>query len=566
MKAHHKYRPYRPVQLTDRTWPDRGIHHAPRWCSVDLRDGNQALPVPMNPDEKLELFRTLTAIGFEEIEAGFPSASQMDFEFIRRLFQGRDENDAPLCPEHVTIQVISQAREALIRRTFEALPGCRRAIFHLYNSTNPEQRRQVFRLDRAGIVDIAVRHTRLVRELARQLYEEDGSRIVLQYSPESFSSTEPDFAVEICAAVMETWQPTAEEPIILNLPATVERSGPHIFADQIEYFHRNLPDRERAVISIHPHNDRGCAVAAAEFGIQAGGERIEGTLFGNGERTGNVDLVTLALNLHSQGVDPRLDFSNIDAVRETYERCTRMRVHERHPYAGDLVYTAFSGSHQDAIRKGFTYRKEQLTAAERAATWEVPYLPVDPADVGRSYEAVVRVNSQSGKGGAAFLLERDYGLSLPKMMLPVFGRNIQARVDAEERELSAAEIHAVFEEDFLAKGGNVRILEIAQDERSCSVRFTLQDSRTYSGSGAGPIEACRDALRDVLPEFEVVHYSESARGSGTAAEAVAYVAVRFGNEGELHWGAGMDRSITTASLRALFSAVPVISKDTLSVG
>ncbi|MCC6764232.1 MAG: 2-isopropylmalate synthase, partial [Deltaproteobacteria bacterium] len=397
-----KYRPFTPVDIPDRTWPNRTITRAPLWCSVDLRDGNQALVEPMGPERKRRMFEALVAMGFKEIEVGFPSASQPDFDFVRWLIE------ADAIPEDVTIQVLTQAREPLIRRTFESIRGARRAIVHLYNSTSTLQRRVVFGLDRAGIVDVAAEGTRVARELAATMPATD---VRFEYSPESFTGTELDFAIEICERVMDLWQPTPERPIILNLPATVEMSTPNVYADMIEWFGRRVTRRDAIVLSVHPHNDRGCAVAAAELAVMAGADRVEGTLFGNGERTGNVDVVTLAMNLVSQGVDPRLDVSDIDALVAVAEHCNRLPVHPRHPYAGTLVYTAFSGSHQDAINKGLAAQR-----ASGSGIWEVPYLPIDPADVGRSYEAVIRVNSQSGKGGVAYLLERDYGLALPRAL------------------------------------------------------------------------------------------------------------------------------------------------------
>ncbi|MCC6847195.1 MAG: 2-isopropylmalate synthase, partial [Deltaproteobacteria bacterium] len=409
-----KYRPFTPVDIPDRTWPNRTITRAPLWCSIDLRDGNQALVEPMGPERKRRMFEALVAMGFKEIEVGFPSASQPDFDFVRWLIE------ADAIPEDVTIQVLTPAREPLIRRTFESIRGARGTIVHLYNSTSTLQRRVVFGLDRAGIADIAVAGTRLARELAATMPATD---VRFEYSPESFTGTELDFAVEICERVMDAWQPTPERPIILNLPATVEMSTPNVYADMIEWFGRHVTRRDAVVLSVHPHNDRGCAVAAAELAVMAGADRVEGTLFGNGERTGNVDVVTLALNLFSQGIDPELDLSDIDALVAVAEHCNRLPVHPRHPYAGTLVYTAFSGSHQDAINKGLAAQRRAPDArgADASGVWEVPYLPIDPADVGRSYEAVIRVNSQSGKGGVAYLLERDYGLALPRALQVEFG-------------------------------------------------------------------------------------------------------------------------------------------------
>src|SRR5579859_753752 len=421
-----KYRPFSPINLEDRTWPSRVISAPPTWCSVDLRDGNQALIEPMDPARKRRMFDMLVRIGFKEIEVGFPAASQTDFDFVREIIE-RD-----LIPEDVTIQVLTQARPELIARTYESLVGARRAIVHVYNSTSVAQRRVVFRTDRAGIVDIAVRGATRVREHAER---QRGTEWIFQYSPESFTGTELDFAVEICDAVNAVWEPTPERRSILNLPATVEMATPNVYADQIEWFARHVRNRDSVVLSVHPHNDRGCAVAAAELAVMAGADRIEGCLFGNGERTGNVDLVTLALNLYTQGIDPGLNFSDINAVIRTVEHCNQLPVHPRHPYGGELVFTAFSGSHQDAIKKGL---------AERKATdlWEVPYLPIDPADLGRAYETVIRVNSQSGKGGIAFLLERDFGLTLPRLLQIEFSQVIQAITDATGKELSSIAIKA----------------------------------------------------------------------------------------------------------------------------
>jgi 2-isopropylmalate synthase len=419
-----KYRPFAPINLPDRAWPGRTLTAPPTWCSVDLRDGNQALIEPMDSARKMRMFKQLLKIGFKEIEIGFPSASQTDFNFTRELIEGG------LIPDDVTVQALTQARADLITRTFESLRGARRAIVHLYNSTSTLQRRVVFKLDRAGIVDIAVKGAELIRKLAEERPETDW---VFQYSPESFTGTELDFAVEICDAVTDVWRPTPAKKVILNLPATVEMATPNVYADQIEWFSRQVARRDSVIISVHPHNDRGTGVAAAELAMMAGAERVEGTLFGNGERTGNVDVVTLAMNLYTQGVDPKLDFSNINAVAHCAEACTQLPIHPRHPYVGDLVFTAFSGSHQDAIKKG-------LAALDPRGTWEVPYLPIDPSDLGRSYESIIRVNSQSGKGGVAYLLERDYNLVLPRRLQIEFSRVVQSAADTTGKELSSAEL------------------------------------------------------------------------------------------------------------------------------
>ncbi len=541
-----KYRPFTPVELPDRTWPSRTITRAPRWCSVDLRDGNQALVEPMGPDRKRRMFEALVAMGFKEIEVGFPSSSQPDFDFVRWLIE------ADVVPDDVTIQILTQAREPLIRRSFEAIRGARRAIVHLYNSTSTLQRRVVFGLDRDGIRAIAVEGTRLVRALAAEMPETD---VRFEYSPESFTGTELDFAVAICDAVMEVWQPTPERPIILNLPATVEMATPNVYADQIEWFGRHVSRRESVVLSVHPHNDRGSAVAAAELAIMAGADRVEGTLFGNGERTGNVDVVTLALNLFSQGVDPELDVHDIDALVAVAEHCNRLPVHPRHPYAGTLVYTAFSGSHQDAINKGLAARR-----ANASEVWEVPYLPIDPADVGRSYEAVIRVNSQSGKGGVAYLLERDYGFVLPRGLQVELAAIVQRMTEDSESELSAAEIFRAFEAEYLDGVGDdlVEHRLTANEAAGCGIEATVVvdgTRRHVAGQGNGPIEAFTRALRAATgADVRVVDYSEHALGEGAGAAAVAYVEIVVA-DGTRTFGVGRDANLITASLRAVLSAV-----------
>jgi len=540
-----KYRPYTPVDLPDRTWPNRTITKAPLWCSVDLRDGNQALVEPMGPERKQRMFETLVAMGFKEIEVGFPASSQPDFDFVRWLI----ESDA--IPADVTIQVLTQARDGLIRRTFDAIRGARRAIVHLYNSTSTLQRRVVFGLDRAGIVDIAVQGTRLVRELADAMPETD---VHFEYSPESFTGTELDFAVEICERVMDVWQPTPARPIILNLPATVEMSTPNVYADMIEWFGRHVTRRDAIVLSVHPHNDRGCAVAAAELAVMAGADRVEGTLFGNGERTGNVDVVTLAMNLFSQGVDPQLDIGDIDALVAVAEHCNRLPVHPRHPYAGTLVYTAFSGSHQDAINKGLSAQR-----TDTSGIWEVPYLPIDPADVGRSYEAVIRVNSQSGKGGVAYLLERDYGLTLPRALQVEFSAIVQRMTEASGSELTPDAIHAAFQAEYVDGTVDAIVEHSVTAGRSgdCGIEATVSiDSapRRISGHGNGPIDAFTGALRTATgADIRVVDYHEHALGAGAGAVAVAYVEVVVGN-GTHEFGVGRDPNLITASLRAVVGA------------
>jgi 2-isopropylmalate synthase len=536
-----KYRPFAAIDIADRTWPSRTLTAPPTWCSVDLRDGNQALIEPMDSARKLRLFKELVRIGFKEIEVGFPSASQTDFNFVRELIEQQ------LIPADVTVQVLTQARADLIERTFEALRGARRAIVHLYNSTSTLQRRVVFRLDRAGITDIAVRGATLIRQLAQM---QPQTEWVFQYSPESFTGTEIDYAVEICDAVVNAWEPTPERKVILNLPATVEMATPNLYADQIEWFCRHVARRDSVIVSVHPHNDRGTGVAAAELATMAGAERVEGTLFGNGERTGNVDIVTLALNLYTQGVNPQLDFSNINSIARCAEACTQLPIHPRHPYVGDLVFTAFSGSHQDAIKKG-------LAALAPGGTWEVPYLPIDPSDLGRSYDSIIRVNSQSGKGGVAYLLERDYQLVLPRRLQIEFSRVVQEAADATGKELAAAEIWRLFDAEYLTASGpwayRSHQLVTSSDD---SERITLQLERggmpiTIHGNGTGPIDAIVHALN--LP-IDVVAYDEHSCGAGSEATAVAYVEVQIAGGREL-FGAGRHANIITASLLAVLSAV-----------
>jgi 2-isopropylmalate synthase len=542
------YRSFTPIPLPDRTWPHRVITKAPRWCSVDLRDGNQALIDPMDSERKRRMFDLLVKCGFKEIEVGFPSASQTDFDFVRQLI----EED--LIPDDVIIQVLTQARAELIERTFESLRGAPRAVCHLYNSTSTLQRRVVFGLDRAGIVDIAVRAAQLCQKLARTIPECD---VQWQYSPESFTGTELDFAVEICEAVMDVWEPTRERPVILNLPATVEMATPNVYGDQIEWFHRHVKARDTIVLSLHPHNDRGTAVAAAEFGVMAGADRIEGTLFGNGERTGNVDVVTLALNLFSQGVDPRLDFSDIDASRRTVEYCNRLPVHPRHPYVGDLVYTAFSGSHQDAIKKGFEALGKDYDV------WEVPYLPIDPHHVGRSYEAVIRVNSQSGKGGVAYIMKFEHGLDLPRRLQIEFSSVIQRLTEQSGTEISADQIWSAFQTTYLMPDRPVALIghpliTTAPDtgETTLEAHVRLAGGEKWiKGHGNGPIAAFVDGLgRDAGTTVELTDYAEHALGEGADARAVAYVETKT-SEGKTRWGVGVDANIVTASLRAVVSAV-----------
>jgi 2-isopropylmalate synthase len=541
-----KYRPFEPINLPDRRWPGRVIAKPPIWCSVDLRDGNQALVEPMGPERKRRFFDTLVRMGFREIEVGFPAASQTDFDFVRSLIDER------LIPDDVTIQVLTQSRDELIRRTMESLRGAKRAIIHLYNSTSTLQRRVVFGLERAGITEIAVTGARLIHELAAEM---GGTEIVYQYSPESFTGTELDYAKEICEAVMDVYRPTPEKRLILNLPSTVEMATPNIYADQIEWLSRNIRDRESIILSVHPHNDRGTGVAAAELALMAGAERVEGTLFGNGERTGNVDVVTLALNMFSQGVDPGLDISDIDGLVKVAEHCNQLPVHPRHPYAGELVFTAFSGSHQDAISKGLRAMK-----ASNSGLWEVPYLPIDPADLGRSYEAVIRINSQSGKGGVAYVLEQDYGLQLPRRLQVEFSKVVQAITDREGKELTSREIWEAFRAEYLDEGGNYGFIDhTSLPDRAAgrALEATIRvkgKPRRIEGHGTGPIDAFVDALaRTLAIELEIVDYHEHAVGAGANATAVAYVEARTG-DGRTLFGVGMDKNIVVASLRAVTSA------------
>ena len=539
-----KYRPFAPVALTGRRWPDAVLTEAPIWLSTDLRDGNQALIEPMDSDRKLKMFQTLLRIGFKEIEVGFPSASQTDFDFVRMLIEQK------LIPDDVTIQVLTQAREPLIRRTFESLQGAKRAIVHLYNATAPVMRRVVLGMSEDQIVELAVTNTRLVKVLATEQPETD---FRYEYSPEMFSSTELAFSKRVVDAVTEAWQPTPERPCIINLPSTVEHSTPNVFADMIEWMHRNLERRDAIVISVHPHNDRGTGTAAGELALMAGADRIEGCLFGNGERTGNVDLVNIALNLYTQGVAPKLDFSDIDEVRRCVEHCNQLPVHPRHPYAGDLVYTSFSGSHQDAIKKAFASRKD-------GDIWQMPYLPIDPKDLGRSYDAVIRVNSQSGKGGIAYLLEAEYGVELPRRLQIEFSQVVQAVLDVEGKELSAADLWQIFEREY-GVGAERPVMHPTLGEdgaglvtlRAQAVLGTLRIE--VEGEGAGPIEAFVNGLnRQLAVPLRVLDYHEHAIGSGADAKAVAYLELRIGDAHTL-FGVGIDANIVSASLQAIVSGL-----------
>ncbi len=544
-----RYQGFVPLENEARAWPSNTLRHAPRWCSVDLRDGNQALVEPMGWDRKIRLFETLVEIGFREIEVGFPAASATEFEFVRRLIE-----EARI-PDSVTIQVLTQCREELIEKTFEAIAGAPRSIVHFYNSTSPLQRRVVFREGRAGIQAIAVRAAEQVAAGVRALPYQN---VRLEYSPESFTSTELDFAVSISEAVMETVGATAANPIILNLPSTVEVAMPNVYADQIEGFGRALANRDAAILSVHPHNDRGCAVAAAELGLLAGADRVEGTLFGNGERTGNVDLVTLALNLMTQGVDPELDFRDLPGLVRRAEHATRLPIHPRHPYAGELVFTAFSGSHQDAVRKGLSAIRQ-----EKNPHWEVPYLPVDPVDLGRTYEAVIRINSQSGKGGIAFVLETEYGYSLPRRMQIEFSQVVQDSADTTGEEIVSEQVCALFERSYLGVEGGPRLvgdrrIETREDGTRDAVEACLawgESKYPLKGEGAGPVDAFVAAVCEALGiEMRVGDYHEHALGAGAAAQAAAYVEIVFGPD-QCLFGAGVAQSIVEASFAAVLSAI-----------
>jgi len=549
----HKYQRFVPLVLTDRTWPDVVVDKAPLWCSVDLRDGNQALIDPMDPQRKRRMFDALVKMGFKEIEVGFPSASQPDFDFVRQLI----EED--LIPDDVTIQVLVQCRQELIERTYEVLQGAKRAIVHFYNSTNPLQREVVFGLDKQGIIDIAVNGAKLCKKLEETIPD---TQIRYEYSPESFTLTEPEFAIEICHAVMDVVEPTPETPIVLNLPATVECYTPNVYADVIEWFGRHIRQRDSVVISLHPHNDRGTGTAAAELGVMAGADRVEGTLFGNGERTGNVDVVNLAINLFVQGIDPELDISDIDALRRTAEYCNRLPVHPRHPWVGDLVYTAFSGSHQDAIKKGFEALDKKAESNDgEYPQWGVPYLPLDPKHLGRSYEAVIRVNSQSGKGGVAYLMKTEHGFELPRRLQIEFSKTIQHITEDTGTEITPVVMWDAFQSEYLHGEPRFRLdsHELRSDSTTGRTVITAQlavdgERQTITGEGNGPIDAFVRALRAGLgATFDVVDYAEHAMGQGSEAMAVAYVETSSPEHGVL-WGVGKDESTITASLRAVLCA------------
>lgn len=546
-----KYRPFIPTKKPEqREWPDKYIQTAPVWCSVDLRDGNQALAIPMTVGEKSELFQTLVAIGFKEIEIGFPSASDTEYAFCRHLIEKK------LIPDDVCIQVLVQARDHLVKRTFEAIKGAPQAIIHLYNSTNPVQRRFTFNMSKEAIKNLAVEGVMLVKQLAKNVKD---THIRFQYSPESFSETETEYALEICEAVIDIWQPSEKDKIILNLPATVERATPNIHADQIEWFCKNLTERKKVFISLHTHNDRGTGIAATELGLMAGADRVEGTLFGNGERTGNLDIITAALNLYTQGIDPQLDLSKINTIRKIYERTTRMKVHERHPYAGDLVFTAFSGSHQDAIKKADAQRNK-----DAGALYTVPYLPIDPEDIGRSYKAIIRINSQSGKGGIAYILEQEYGLELPKKMQAEFSTTINKTADEQGKELRPEEIYNIFKTEYLN-------LEKPLKLENCKVHFPEEGSdnnvictssisykgkkQELKGQGNGPIAAFVKALEEAgLKHFHFLDYREHAMSLGSSADAISYIALERDADKKVFWGVGIDSNIEKACLKALVSA------------
>lgn len=565
LSGYKKYIPFKPINIPDRTWPDKVITKAPVWCSVDLRDGNQALVDPMNLQEKLELFNTLIKIGVKEIEVGFPSASETEYEILRTLIDGN------YIPDDVTIQVLVQAREHLIKKTFEAIRGAKNVIVHFYNSTSTLQRKVVFKTDMQGVIDIAVNGAKLIKELTdKQLAENPDMNIRYEYSPESFTGTEIDNSIKICEAVMEVMGATPENPIILNLPSTVECSTPNGYADQIEYFCRNIKNRDAAIISLHPHNDRGEGVAAAELALMAGADRIEGTLFGNGERTGNVDMVTLALNMWTQGVDPQLDFHDINSIREVYERTTKMSVPPRHPYAGELVFTAFSGSHQDAINKGKIYMDET-----NSDYWEVPYLPIDPADVGREYEPVIRINSQSGKGGAAFILSTEYGIKMPKAMHTEFGAVVKHACDEKGTELLSSEVFDLFQKEYRNVCGPYRLLNYKVSEEKNEgdyltsvhfrgkIKYKNNAPIEIEGTGSGPIGAFFSAIKAIgITDYEFVDYSEHAISVGSDSKAISYIHLK-NPQGKDVFGIGVSHNISYASMKGIICAVNRDQEDTM---
>lgn len=546
-----KYKAYPRIDLPNRSWPDKQLKAAPTWCSVDLRDGNQALPIPMSIEEKLAMFKLLVDIGFKEIEVGFPSASETEFQFMKRLVEDN------LIPDDVTIQVLTQTREHLIQKTFDSLKGVKKVVVHIYNSTSTAQRQMVFKKNKQEIMDIAVQGTKLTKELAQKI----DTKIICEYSPESFTGTEVDFALEVCEAVMDAWQPTPDNKIILNLPATVELCMPNIYADMIEWFINNMTRRDSAIISLHTHNDRGTGVAASELALLAGADRVEGTLFGNGERTGNVDIVTLSLNMLTQGIDPRLNFSDLPKIVKLFEKCTRLPVYIRSPYAGELVYTAFSGSHQDAISKGLHFNKE-----EGASVWDVPYLAIDPADVGREYEPIIRINSQSGKGGVAYIMEDEFGYKLPKAMHPEFGQIVQKKTDETGKELLPKEIMDIFVKEYLEIQTPLSLLkyelseqmDVKQEDSNVSVKATVlfnNKEKSIIANGNGPIDAFFNGLKTIgISGYKFISYDEHALGKGSNAKAVAYVQLADTN-GNSHFGVGRGTDINVASIQSTINAI-----------
>ena len=548
-----KYNPFGKIPLTDRKWPDASIEKAPMWCSVDLRDGNQALAIPMGVEQKLAFFDLLVKIGFKEIEVGFPSASQTEYDFLRRLI------DEKRIPDDVTIQVLCQAREHLVKKTFECMKGLKKAIFHIYNSTSPAQRKYTFNMSKEEIKKIAIDGVKCVQKYLDMVPE---TEVRLEYSPESFSNTEIEYSVEICEAVKEAWGATPENKIILNLPTTVECSLPNIHADQIEYFCKHISNRDSVIVSLHNHNDRGTGVASCELGLLAGADRVEGTLFGNGERTGNLDIVTVALNMYTQGVDPKLDFSNMNHITESYTTFTGMTVPPRQPYGGELVFTAFSGSHQDAIRKGMAARKGMA----EDAPWDVPYIPLDPHDIGREYEEIIRINSQSGKGGAAWILEQDFGIFLPKAMHPSLGTVITNEADRLQRELTPAEIHQIFNQTWIETSSPLRILDLAEthvdgkveaDNVLCRASISWNGTTLAIGSkGNGPLDAFVAAIKEskIVPEFTISAFHEHSIGSGSDTDAMAYIELTFA-DGKKFWGCGRSSNVSRAGINAVVSAI-----------
>ena len=541
----NKYKRFKTINFKERTWPNTEVTKAPIWCSVDLRDGNQALISPMTVDEKVEMFNLLTKLGFKEIEIGFPSASQIEFDFLRTLVNNN------LIPDDVVVQVLTQARPHLIKRTFEALEGVKKAVVHIYNSTSILQRDVVFNMSKEEIKNIAVEGTKLVKEYVKEFNGE----VILEYSPESFTGTEVEYALEVCEAVCDVWEASKDKKVIINLPSTVEMDTPNVFADQIEWMCTHFKDRERVIVSVHPHNDRGTGVAAAELALLAGADRVEGTLFGNGERTGNVDIVNIALNMYSQGVDPKLELNNIQEVIDVYERCCKIPVHIRHPYAGELVFTAFSGSHQDAINKGMAKYRER-----EGQYWEVPYLPIDPSDLGREYEALVRINSQSGKGGIAFVMDRYFGYKMPKKMHKEFADVIQ-KISEERGEVAPQVIMQKFEEEYLNREEPFKLIKCSVSEEdsnsNVTVRFLYKGvEKEFTSVGNGPIDSLKKALiKSELINTSILDYAEHSMGEGSEAKAAAYVNMKRIDNGEETFGVGVDSNITTASMKAVFSAI-----------